>query len=263
MERAGRSQNSLCVLEGVALSLATPRGSPKRFEECMKLAPQSCLLPVLLAAVLGAAAPVLAQPVVATPSARPAAAAGKVGFVDLEIVLDSSKSVRTIVTEVDADLAEQSRQIDLKTVELQKLRRTLEEKGAVLSEAQRQDRQDKAVEMLREVDEMEYKFKRTVRDKQRTTIEPLLEQVIRFTGDVAKREGYDLVVRGEVVLYGRDSVDLTPLVIKELDSRVEELRKAVEKPRPAAAPAPAGPVAPTPTAAAPSPTSAPAAAPKP
>lgn len=175
---------------------------------------------------------------------------GRVGFVDLEIVLDKSRSVRTIVTEVDTDLGEQSRQIDLKTVEVQKIRRDLEQKSAVLSEAQRQQRQQKASDLLREIEEMEYRFRRAVRDKQRTTIEPLLEQVIRLTGDVARREGYDLVVRGEVVLYGHDRVDLTPMVIQELDNRLDDVRRAVEKP----APAPAEPIpAATATTAAPAP----------
>ena len=223
-------------------------------EERTKLALKNLCFSALLTIALGTMAPVAAQPVAAPAAAKANVGAGKVGFVDLEVVLDSSKGVRTIVTEVDADLGEQSRQIDLKTAELQKIRRTLDEKSAVLSEAQRQERQDKAVEMLREIDEMEYKFRRAVRDKQRTTIEPLLEQVIRYTGDVAKREGYDLVVRGEVVLYGRESVDLTQLVIKELDARVPDLRKSVEGPRPRPSGASTGA---TPTAAArPTPTSA-------
>jgi outer membrane protein len=149
----------------------------------------------------------------------------KIGFVDIEVVLDSSRAIRTIVSEIDADLADRSRDIDSKRLEAQRLRRSLEQQGAVLSEQERRQRQEKALDLLREVDELEFKFSRLVREKQRQSVEPLLEEVIKIIGDVARRENFDLVVRGEVVLYGRESVDLTPAVIREVDSRVEELRK--------------------------------------
>ena len=158
--------------------------------------------------------------------------AARIGFVDIELVLDSSQAIRTIVGEADAELGEADRQIQEKRRELRQLRTALETQSSVLSDAERQKRQQQAVDLLNEIDEMEYRFQRTVRDKQRSTIEPLLEKVIDVIGDVGRRDGYDLVVRGEVVLWGRETVDLTPLVVRECDLRIDELRQAVQGSRP-------------------------------
>lgn len=180
------------------------------------------LLPAML--LLGGAAPVAAQ------TAQTAPAPVKVGFVDMEILLDQSRAVRTIVSEVDEELAQQARSIEEKRLEMEGLRRDLERQSAVLSDQERRRRQDQVVVLRGEIEELEFSFNRKLRDQQRQTINPLLEEVIKIVADVGRREGYDLIVRGEVVLYGSSSVDLTPLVIEEMDKQIDRLRRAAARP---------------------------------
>lgn len=188
-------------------------------------------LVILTALVIGLPALVAAQDTTTgtLSVARPAVPV-RAGFVDIEVVLDTSNAIRQIMSEMDAELGEQIKVIDAKKREARRLRLTLDQQDSVLSETERQSRQQQALDLLNEIDEMEYKYQRLVRDHERTTIQPLLAQVIRIVGDVGRRDGYDLIVRGEVVLYGRDTVDLTPVIIRELDNRVDELRKAVSTP---------------------------------
>ncbi len=184
-----------------------------------------CLLLLLAAIPFAAHAQQDTSPTLPLLSTSPT----RVAFVDIEIVLDSSAAIRQIITEVDSELGQQSKAIDDKRREARRITLSLEQQGSVLSETERQTRQQRAADLMNEVDEMEYRFQREVKERQRTTIEPILEKVIRMIGDVGRREGFDLVVRGENVLYGRDTVDLTPYVIREVDKRVDELRKSVEK----------------------------------
>lgn len=189
--------------------------------------------PTLLILALCAAAPLAAHAAAdgetsgtVQTTLRPAT---RIAFVDMELVLDRSAAVRTIVGEIDQELGRRSGEIDAKKRELARLKAGLEKQGAVLSVGEKKKREEQALGLLDEIDELQFRFQREVRSRQQSTIEPLLEQVILVIGDVGRRDGYDLVVRGEVVLYGRDTVDLTPTIIKELDGRVEQLRKAVEE----------------------------------
>jgi outer membrane protein len=152
------------------------------------------------------------------------------GFVDVELVLAESQAIRLIVSEIDTELGRRDGEIRDKQRELQKLRLSLETQGSVLSQVEREKRQQQAVTLLSEVDEMEYRFDREVKRKQATVIEPLLEQVVRIVGEVGRRDGYDLIVRGETVLWGAKSVDLTPVIVRELDLQVDRLREAVQRP---------------------------------
>jgi outer membrane protein len=191
------------------------------------------LLLVALSAAAGAQ--------VATTDTLAQSAVPRVGFVDIERVLERSAAVRRIMAELDAELARESSAIDAKKAEARRIGLQLEQQNAVLSDAERATRRQRALDLIAEADEMEFKFNRRVRETQRSTVAPLLEQVIVFIGDVADRRGFDLVVRGEMVLYGRSTVDLTPDTIRELDSRFEELRAAAMKER-----APAAGAEPTP-----------------
>jgi len=173
-------------------------------------------------------APAAAASAAASAPAPPAQGTTRIGFVDIEIVLESSQAIRTIMSEADAQLGEADRAIQEKRRELRKVRLSLEQQGSVLSETERQKRQQQAVMVLEEIDELEYRFQRTVRQKQQTTIEPLLAKVMDLIGDVGQRDGYDLIVRGELVLWGRETVDLTPLIVRECDLRIDELRRAVK-----------------------------------
>lgn len=151
----------------------------------------------------------------------------RVGFVDMEIVLGESVSVRRIMTEIDQELAAAEEEIGVKRREARRMRLALDQQGTVLSETERLRRQQEIIDLLAEVDEMTFRFDQRFRDAQRGAVEPLLVEVIRVVGEVARRDGYDLVVRGEMVLYGKETVDLTPSVIAALDGQEAELRRVV------------------------------------
>ncbi len=187
------------------------------------------LLSVLILCVIVALWASVAVGQSATSDTATLAAPSRVAFVDIELVLERSASVRKIMAELDSELAKESDAIDAKKQEARRLRLQLEQQNAVLSDEERATRRQKALDLLAEADELEFKFTRKVRETQRATVEPLLEQVIVYIGKVADRRGIDLVVRGEMVLYGRSTVDLTPQVIRELDTNFEELRAAAMK----------------------------------
>lgn len=151
----------------------------------------------------------------------------RVGFVDMEIVLAESVAVRRIMTEIDQELAAAEEEIGIKRREARRLRLALDQQGTVLSEAERLRRQQEVIDLLAEVDEMTFRFDQRFREAQRGAVEPLLVEVIRVVGEVARRDNYDLVVRGEMVLYGRDSVDITASVIASLDGQEDVLRQVV------------------------------------
>jgi outer membrane protein len=182
---------------------------------------QSLVLLVLCFAAL----PLMAQDDQVTSATLSLSESPRVAFVDMERVLDSSEAITSIMAEVDDELAKESGKIDRLRLEARRLNLELEKQDLVLSDSERRRRQQEILDLMAESDELDYRFKRSVKEKQRTTIEPLLEEVLRLIADVARREKFDLVVRGEVVLYGNSSVDLTPLVIDQVNSEYEELRK--------------------------------------
>src|SRR5690606_32730328 len=87
---------------------------------------------------------------------------------------------------------------------------------------ERETRRTELLTMQDEINRLKFDFEQDLRAKERV-IEPVLEKIMNIVADVAERDGYDVVLRGEVVIYGRDSANLTDTVIKELDAREAEI----------------------------------------
>lgn len=155
----------------------------------------------------------------------------RVAFVDMDVVLQDSRAVWEALREVDEEMERREREITTKRRELRRLELRLEQQAAVLSEPERRRREQEIIDLAEELDEIEYRFSRDVREKEQTLIGPLRRMVLELVRDVARRENFDLVLNGELVLYGTDRVDLTMPVLELLDSRGEELRRLLNPPR--------------------------------
>lgn len=187
-----------------------------------------------------AMAQVLAADVATTPSMSPDRPQ-RVGFVDMDVVLQDSRAVWEVLREVDEEMERRERDITAKRRELRRLELRLEQQGGVLSEAERRRREQEIIALVEEIDEAEYRFSRDVREKEQTLIGPLRRMVLELVRDVARRENFDIVLNGEMVLYGTDPVDLTVPVLQLLDSKGDELRRALNPPRRSGMPALPGP----------------------
>lgn len=181
----------------------------------------------LLLSLLLAPAPAQVTGADAPTTATLPAGAFRIGFVDVELVLDQSIAIRRVLDEVDKELAGQAKQIDDAKREYRTLQLRMDQRGLIVNDEERARMRNQMDTLQRQLDEMEFRFERMIRDRQRTTIEPVLDQVIQMIADYGAREGYDMILRGEVVLYGRERADITAHILAEIDSRSDELLAAI------------------------------------
>jgi outer membrane protein len=138
----------------------------------------------------------------------------------MDIVLQESKAVQEHVGRVEDRLELKKRDIDRKMTEHDRLRESLQRQDSILTEEEKQRRIQRIEELKTEVEDLRYEANRLLRQSERGIIEPILDSVMETVREVGQREGFDLVLRGELVLYGADAVDLTDRVIEALDSKV-------------------------------------------
>ncbi|MEQ8822553.1 MAG: OmpH family outer membrane protein [Sumerlaeia bacterium] len=197
-----------------------------------------------LSALLIAAALTLPLTAQTTPS--------RIGFVDIEIVLEQSQALRLALDEMDRELALRAREIDRQEREFRRQRFDLDRQERLLSEDERERRRDELLAMEREIEREQFEFESDLRSRERQ-IEPVLEYIMDVVADVAEREGYDMVLRGEVVIYGNRTADLTPQVITALDAQPDKLSEVMGLAGLPASQSPAGATAPSTAASTPAP----------
>lgn len=149
-------------------------------------------------------------------------AEGKIGFVDVEIIIEQSRAIRMGMDAMDKEMAGMARKIDAEERDFRQKRYDLDRQERILSNDERTKRREELAKIQENIEQLKFEFDQQLRIRERQ-IEPVLELIMNKVADVAEEQGYDIVLRGEVVIYGKNTVDLTDDVTKELDENVSEV----------------------------------------
>jgi outer membrane protein len=147
------------------------------------------------------------------PSAQPI----RIAYVDLDRVASDSQMVRSRVSDVEKQLAEKQKDLKSKMAELKDLNSRLVQQESVLPPAQSAQIKEQIRKLRDDVDRLQYDSDKILNNTSRDIIEPVLDQVLAAVERVAKAYQIDLVMRGDLVLFASERVDLTDAIIRELD----------------------------------------------
>jgi len=172
--------------------------------------PSRGVLPLLLAGVL-----LLGLVVPAGAQSKPT----RIAVVDVDQVSRRSASIRDAVKEAENRVKPQSERADAKLRELQGMRQNLNERRSVLKPEEVTAEESKIQKMSEEINDLQYEVNKEIDRVQREVMEPQVKRIMRTVDDVARREGYDLVLGSDKVLFHGEALDLTPLVIQALDQQ--------------------------------------------
>ena len=145
----------------------------------------------------------------------------KVGFVNVAIVLDQAPQAAQARARIEREFAPRDREI----LEQQQELRTLEEKlvrdVAVLSAGERERQEAEIRQLKRELRRSEEEFREDLNLRRSQELSALQRMVTEVIQDMARGEGYDLIITDGVVFAG-DKVNITRRVIERLKADFEE-----------------------------------------
>jgi outer membrane protein len=155
----------------------------------------------------------------------------KVGSVDFQRALNDSAFGAQTRAELESTIRSHQAKIDEQTKKLDAMKKDLETQAAVLSEDAYRQRQE-------EVDKFERDLKRQVNDSneelqklQRRKEYEILKELDGVVAEIAKEDGYNLVLPVDVIIYSSEGLDITDKVIARYDKeKKDELKKDAKKP---------------------------------
>lgn len=144
-------------------------------------------------------------------------AASNVAVVNIQKIMRDSKAANTIRAQVKTKQKSFQEELDRKETMLQQEDQELAKQRNVLSQEAFQKKyaefREKAVAAQKEV-----RVKRARLDKGLAqALADIQKKVTDIVAEVAKQNGYDLVVSGNLVLYTADKNDITEQVLSQLD----------------------------------------------
>lgn len=152
-----------------------------------------------------------------------AADAFKMGVVDPQMVLEKSKAGKKALDGLKEYVSTRQKLLSRDEEELRNYEKQLKEQLAKLSEAEKKDKEAQFRTRIQDYQKRAQEFNQELQGKQKELVDDYMKRIASATQTVAEKGGFSIVVdRGseqtvKIVIYNKDTVELTDQVIKEFD----------------------------------------------
>ena len=152
-----------------------------------------------------------------------AAESFKMGVIDPQAVLEKSKAGKRALEGLREYVSTRQKLLSRDEEELRTIEKTLKESSAKLSEAEKKDKETQFRAKIQDYQKRAQEFNQELQGKQKEMIDDYMKKIASATQTVAEKSGFALVVdKGseatvKIVIYSKDTIDLTDQVIKEFD----------------------------------------------
>jgi outer membrane protein len=167
------------------------------------------LLSVITAASLFASAAI----------AAPATTNLKLGVIDVQQILQKSPQIAAINNQLTKEFKPRQDKIVAAQKDLQAEADKLNKNGSTMSDADRNKLQDQIIADKANVQGMAISFQRDLQQAQNKAMQDFMNQLTGVVNDVAKKNGYDLILQRAGVPYANNNLDITAQVLQELNKK--------------------------------------------
>lgn len=141
----------------------------------------------------------------------------RIGYVDVSRAAARSRTIAATVRAAEDQLKLKQEELELKLRDYRRASQELDSRRSVLSEDVIRSEEKKVEKMRDDIELMRLEIDKSLRKTESDVMGPAVDRILQAVNDVARNQGFDLVLRSDVVIYGADSLDITPLVIQQLD----------------------------------------------
>lgn len=157
------------------------------------------------------------------PPSLQAAETFKMGVVDPQSVLEKSKAGKKALDGLKEYVSTRQKLLSRDEEDLRNYEKQLKEQSSKLSEAEKKEKETQFRAKIQEYQKRAQEFNQELQGKQKELVDDYMKKISAATQTVAEKGGFSLVVdKGseqtvKIVIYNKDTIDLTDQVIKEFD----------------------------------------------
>jgi outer membrane protein len=152
-----------------------------------------------------------------------AADAFKMGVVDPQSVLEKSKAGKKALEGLKEYVSTRQKLLSRDEEDLRTYEKQLKEQAAKLSDAEKKEKETQFRAKIQDYQRRAQEFNQELQGKQKELVDDYMKRISTATQTVAEKGGFSLVVdKGseqtmKIVIYSKDTIDLTEQVVKEFD----------------------------------------------
>lgn len=149
--------------------------------------------------------------------AAPAAAEGKIGFVNTEKIMRDSVPAQRAQKKIESEFTKRDQELTRIAEQLKRLQEDLEKNAVTMAEGQRRAKERELGDLDRDFQRRRREFQEDLNQRRNEELAQVLEQANRAIRQIAEQDKYDIIFQDAV--YANPKIDLTDRVIKALEGK--------------------------------------------
>lgn len=144
----------------------------------------------------------------------------KIGMIDVEQAMFSTNEGRGVRDQLQRKARAAEAQMQPKVEHFQQLQKEMQEMQHVLSKEAMQKRQFDLVDLKGQLENEVTGFQQQLKVEEARLVAPLYEMLNDVVTEIGREKGFSLIIqRGPPVIYSREALDITDLVIEAVNKR--------------------------------------------
>ena len=145
--------------------------------------------------------------------------APKIGVVNLQTVLETSVAGKAAQSEIKGQKDKLEADLKQKGSELQELEKRLQREATVMSKEAREGKERELRIKASDLQALQKKYRTDLQDLERKYMGQLQKDISDLVTEIAKKEGYVLIISTIGVLYSQPGMDITARLIQDLNAK--------------------------------------------
>jgi outer membrane protein len=143
----------------------------------------------------------------------------KIGVVDLQKILETSNSGKAAQNELKVQRDKMQADMKQRGSEIQEIESRMQREAMVMSKETREEKEREHRIKVSDFQALQRKYQSDLQEIERKLMGKLQTEITSLVSDIAKKDGYLLVISNIGVIYSLPSTDLTERLIQELNAK--------------------------------------------
>lgn len=145
----------------------------------------------------------------------------KLGVVSVQEIIKTAKPVAKLRAELKQRFSPQEKEIVAAQKQYQADADKLKRDKAIMKTAQRKKLENKIASERKALEDKQRAFFQSFGKAQRQAMASLVAKINDAVADYAKKNNYDLIVEKRAAIFSKDSISVTPAIVKILDAQAK------------------------------------------
>jgi outer membrane protein len=154
-----------------------------------------------------------------------AADVAKIGVIDLQRILETSKAGKLIQAELKKQKENMESDLKQKGAEIEKISKRIEREAMVMSKEMREEKEREQRIKINDFKSLQKKYRSDLQNLEVQLMNQMQKDIKELVDIIGKKEGYLLIINKFGVIYSPGSIDITDDLIKKLNAKTAKRKK--------------------------------------